>query len=140
MMLLTLCVMVYFYCISFLSAASVKPEEESLLKKEPKHDHVIHLLQGYIYQYDTIGQLLGVNFATRQRIKRDFTIPDGLEKMNSIVNEWKTTQTSDVTWEHFIQAMKNGTLMKLAGEITRYIEKEEIKQKYADDDEWVHTR
>ena len=93
-----------------------------------------------IHNYDEIGQLLEVNFATRDGIRTNFLIPKPLQKMNFIVNEWIATQTSDVTWEHFIQAMKNGVLMKLAGEIERYIEKEEIKQEYADVDEWVRTK
>ena len=97
-----------------------------------RHDH--------LHEYDKIGQLLGVDFPTRQSIKLDFINPTALEKMNAIVNEWSTKQTSDVTWEHFIKAMKDGDLYKLAGEIKGFIEKDDIKQEYAKEKEWVRIR
>ncbi len=98
------------------------------------------LLHEHIYEYDRIGELLGVDFGTRQRIKLAFITPTAREKMNSIVNEWSTKQTSDVTWEHFIKAMKDGDLYKLAGEIQRFIERDDIKQEYAKEEEWVRTK
>ncbi len=95
------------------------------------------LLHDHIHEYDKIGQLLGVDFGTRERIKLDFTTPTALGKMNSIVNEWSTEQTSDVTWEHFIKAMKDGNL---TGEIKGFIERDDIKQEYAKEKEWVRTK
>ena len=137
--LFVLCLLLHSLCITSFTA-SVKPEEESLLQKSPKQDHVVKLLHEHIYEYDRIGQLLGVDFGTRQRIKLDFTTPTALGKMNSIVNEWSTKQTYDVTWEHFIKAMKDGDFSKLPGEIEGFIERDDIKQEYAKEKEWVDIR
>ncbi len=108
-----------------------------MLKKSPKQDHVVKLLNDHMHNPDRIGRLLGVDFAIRERIRKDYTITTAEGKMDTTVNYWIDEQTSDVTWEYFIKAMKDGSLNKLAGEIQRFIERDDIKQDYADVLEWV---
>ena len=98
------------------------------------------MLHDHIHEYSEIGQLLGVSYAKRETIRKDYTIPDPKEKMNSIVAVWIEKETSNVTWEHFIEAMKDGELRKLVGEITKYTETDEVKESYADIEEWVSSR
>ena len=116
----------------FFMIASIEPEEEILLKQQPDHEHVILLLSSYTANWDRLGGALGISFAQRQDIRLDGTIPKNLDKLNAVVNEWITQQTSEVTWEHFIKAMKSISLNQLAGNIKAFLEKEDIKKFYAD--------
>ncbi len=95
------------------------------------------LLHDHIHEYDKIGRLLDVAYGKREKILRDFSKSAPDAKMNAIVNEWIEEKTSDVTWEHFIKAMKDGDLNKLAGEIIEFTEEDKTKQDYADVLEWV---
>ena len=100
------------------------------------------MLHDHIHEYDRIGGLLGVDFGMRQVIKKNPLEPTALEKMNAVVHTWfhEPEETSDVTWDYFIKAMKGGSLNKLAGEIQRFIERDDIKQEYAKEEEWVRTK
>lgn len=118
----------------------VQVKMESLLGKAPDHNHVVKLLEDYSVEYDKIGLALGLSYSKRDQIRKDPTIPSPWIKLDTVINTWITEETSDVTWQLFIDAMKDKELLQLAGNIERFLETEEVKRFYAHKPLWVRTK
>ena len=123
----------------FTVSASVKPQEESLLKKEPDLDHVFALLKSRAVDYQKFGRALRVSNKVRESIKMDLYKQTFEDKLTAVVEAWISAQTTDVTWEHFIEAMRKETLGQLVREIEEYLKDDEIKAFYANKPEWTRT-
>ena len=123
----------------FTVSASVRPQEESLLKKEPHLDHVVALLKSRAVDYQKFGRALKVSHQVRESIKMDLYKPTFEDKLDAVIKEWMSEQTSDVTWEHLIEAMIADRQGQLVREIGEYLKKDDIKASYADKPEWTRT-
>ena len=94
-----------------------------ILKKEPDTYHLSRLLAEIEYLWEKIGHALCVKDPIIEGLRTDVTRPDNHSKLWKVLQEWKDSKCSDVTWSKIITELE-GPLFnnrRIANDIRSYL-------------------
>ena len=107
-----------------------------LLMKSPELDDVFPLLAKLSSSWHDIGGRLRVPIDKRQSLLTNASISNDL-KLEEILHVWICSQPSDVTWKMIIDVLIVFEKRDVASEVTRFLEKQDIYEKYIQQDNFA---
>ena len=64
-------------------------------------------------------------------------MPNADDKLDAILNEWNSSQTSDVTWETILKVLVECGKRNIAREVQEYLEEPEVYEKYMKKEDFI---
>ena len=107
-----------------------------LLMKSPELDDVFPLMTKLSSSWHDIGGKLGIPIDKRQSLLQNASISND-SKLEEILHLWICSQPSDVTWKMIIDVLIVFEKKNVASEVTRFLEKQDIYQKYIQQDNFA---
>ena len=105
--------------------------DEYLLQKSPKDGDEFQFLRNVSARWDDIGNALKVDFNFRENLLRDQSLrPE--QKLDHVLNNWRESQCSDVTWKHLLDVLKSLNLNTTATKMRMFLQEEATIMKYKD--------
>ena len=101
---------------------------KDLLDKPPEVIHAYSLLLAVSSSWYEIGIHLNISPNYRDTLKRDVSSDE--TKLDKIVNEWISSETTDVKWRIVFKTLKSLGKKKLIRNAVTYLEKPDIYSKY----------
>ena len=120
----------------FSCVGAANKDYRDLLMKSPELDDVFHLLAKLSSSWHDIGGRLRVPIDERQSLLQNASISDE-SKLEKTLHIWICSQPSDVTWQMIIHVLIVFEKKNVAGEVTRFLEKQEIYDKYIRQDNFA---
>ena len=114
------------------------PTFRDLLMKPPEMNDAVHFMTEIAASWDEIGIALDVPPDYRDSLLRDPRL-DNVGKMDRVIRKWGSTQSTDVTWEKILKALKTCGQSNIAATMTEFLEKPENYAKYINKADFVHT-
>ena len=87
--------------------------------------------------YD-IGITLNISIKDREVIKSDLSLSVNA-KLEKLLDRWISKQTPDVTWETILKVLAEREENAIAKDITKYLEKRDVYDKYINKDDFVNS-
>ena len=100
-----------------------------MLDKPPEAIHAYNLLQAVSSSWYEIGTHLNISTNYRDTLKTDVSLSDKT-KLDKIVNEWISSETTDVKWRIVFKTLQSLGRKDLMRNAVTYLQKPEIYSKY----------
>ena len=93
--------------------------------------HLMRVLDPIRYQWDTIGDLLGVNYGDIKSVECE-EAHDHTRKLSAILQCWKDGKTCEVSWRRIHSVVVNPPIknMTVGDTICEFLARHEIKNEY----------
>ena len=80
------------------------------------------LLKQKSFNWDSIGEGLGVSYNFRQCILRQGIMTSGQQKLEAVLNNWIESECSEVSWDYLMKVLIKLDLKCTASDMKKYLQ------------------
>ena len=80
------------------------------------------LLRCKSYDWNKIGECLGVEFGFREGLVREGVQRTNENKLEAVLNQWISSHCSDVSWDNLIETLTELSFIDLARDVKSYLQ------------------
>ena len=106
-------------------------DDIKILQKSPDRYDVYTLLKGESARWDEFACELRVSDNVRTSLSRNISKGDN-GKLEEVLRKWVDSQTSSVTWEKILAVLKALKMIRLAGEVIKFLRDPEVVNNYSE--------